>query len=813
MIIVILFFVLKIPFFLAKIIYNLISIKKTREVYDYFSDNHNYDSRPWYLQYLDKGFSFMFTSSEKLKKPNSYTYYTKKKMFNFPLKWYFLLQFRRIFLLQKYLFVNLLFHILLVLFHKRYLKLYYYSFWTLIRFIFGDFVIRDWDERKKKIIYIFTILIKKQFEEDPVLRQIKQDYDFKAKLKKIIKKLYKKVKFFVLLHTKTIIIFFLEYIFKYLFVIYLKIIYCIKVLYIIYNTFIKYFVKEKKKTPKKKDDMKRSLLFLFIYKPDVFKFHIKDSTDLDLNKKWLNVLINTKNVKLDSKIKKTNKKLFENDLILKYKIHKLRFSINFLNAKNLSIKAFSNIKTYWNWFVYKYKFIEKIVFKKLMSQFIWTKEKEFGFSLDVDWDIFLLGNNVFSDFLKNLNLLWEEPDLEEADELLERVLFWSFINMPYHDFIESFLKKTRLTSFINRHVLKTTRWLKSFDYDFLIYINKNFIDKDIIALLYDNYYYYLVWTYENYNYTNKNLKKRILNYLNSDLESMKFDWNILQNILDIQDYYNEFVDSKVKQQQNIRFKIKTIIKEDLLKASAYYENDFFMFRWVKFIGLKWFDLQLYDEKIFKISKTISKKLISSDFYLNNIWLDSFNLKLSKKLESNIIYKILEKKNGLMPFFFSNINLKKKWFIWSFSMSERFDWISKKKKPLKFFKKLKKAKKEKRLHIFSFFYKIWKFIFFKDIKLKNLKSLKYVLEEWKRIIILINQTQTKTHKNKNPIFIKFKEIEILDFVKVGFSRDLIYYIYTMYKYNKLKGLFKVLIDIIVLILILIIKKIIEYIKKS
>lgn len=130
MVIVILFFVLKIPFFLAKIIYNLISIKKTREVYDYFSDNHNYDSRPWYLQYLDKGFSFMFTSSEKLKKPNSYsyTYYTKKKMFNFPLKWYFLLQFRRIFLLQKYLFVNLLFHILLVLFHKRYLKLYYYSF-------------------------------------------------------------------------------------------------------------------------------------------------------------------------------------------------------------------------------------------------------------------------------------------------------------------------------------------------------------------------------------------------------------------------------------------------------------------------------------------------------------------------------------------------------------------------------------------------------------------------------------------------------------------------------------------------------------
>lgn len=733
--IVFFFFIVKIPFFVLKIIYNFFSLKCNKKVYEILYDNHNYDYRVWYLQYIDKGFSFMFTSSTKLEIPENYTYKNESKKINIPFKWYLEIQFRRIFLLQKYLFFNLLFHLLFMLFEKKYLKLYFYTFLTILRLIFGEFIIKNIDNKKKKIINIFVILLKKLFDEDEILKEIKNDYNWKKKIKFYFNKILYKIKFYFLFYIKSFNIFFIKYLLLNAFKVYMKIVYIFKLSYMIYDKFFKYMKPKKttKDTKKTIKDTKKDFTLLYIYKPNMLNFYIKNSDESNLYDKLSNIF-NPNNIKSKGKnYYKIKKNLINKEWIFKYKIYQIRWKLNFLNAKNMSLQAFSNIKTYSDWIIYKYRFIEKIVFKKIMKQLIWSKTFESSFSLDVEWDLFLLGDNIIYGLLENHKFMWEEPSKKYSEWLYEIYFNWSLIKLPYRDFIDSFLKKSMLNWFMNRHVWKVNKWTMDFSNDIFIYMNKNFYQKDIIALLYDNYYYYMISSFENYNNKNLSLQKKILEYLKKDFEALKINFEDLKFIFEIKEIEKKIIDTKTKKQKEMKKTIKNIIKENVFKFSSYYENAFFMFRWIKFYGLKWFDLELYDQKIFKISKTMSKNLINGNFYFNNIWFESFNVKLFKKLQSNYIYKLLKKKNGIMPFFFFNENLRNKWIIWSSNLSNKFDWVSK-KRPLKFFKKLKKANLEKKLNVFAFCINIWKYLYIKIFKLRNLKALTFILGEWKKIYL-------------------------------------------------------------------------------
>jgi hypothetical protein len=57
--IVLFFFIIKLPLFIFRFLYDFFSPKKCFEHLDNYFDVHVYDPRSWYIQYCYKGFSFL----------------------------------------------------------------------------------------------------------------------------------------------------------------------------------------------------------------------------------------------------------------------------------------------------------------------------------------------------------------------------------------------------------------------------------------------------------------------------------------------------------------------------------------------------------------------------------------------------------------------------------------------------------------------------------------------------------------------------------------------------------------------------------
>lgn len=609
-----------------------------------YEDSYKYDPRSWYLQYFDKGFSFLITAFIFLRvKRRKIVVSLLKKSYiakrDLNLFFCFWIVFFKVFINQKlqllYFFYILFFYFRYIFIQKKILLYIYWLFLAFLRLIFGKLILWIYSEEElittDYILKSFIIFFKKNIFLFSFLKYLFLKKTYKVRLDFYLIflfffKLFNLFFYYIKLIGETMVYFLLNFVDSARF--YLS-------LWIFKLNKLRYKFKRKPlKKGSKKRIIEKNIYYIFLYNSLFFK-----------NKKRINEHLFYKIFGI-SKIKILNKNLIfikGKDFLYWYNLYKLYHSFYFVNLKNIGYRIFYKFKFYYEWLSYKF-YITFLVTAKSLFKFFLEFEMQMVFKYE-KLDLFWRGDNYFYALLTEQIYIWgEQLDLQL------KISDWTLDYFPLKEFLYSMLFKSSIDLFRKRYKFGR-KFVIFFDlifkYDLFFHFKDMSSLKQVINFMYDSSSLALLRNYFIYNFTTNDFQLMIKQILkkrkNRDTKTLElyfemFDFFVMINTepekLDVYNFNEESLylekifnfcfeddvdyknkDNTVGREQNI-FKLikeKTLIKkiEIFFTNLSRYENIWMRLKWLKIYGLKVLD----------IPYSLDKQVINiyNRFYKYNLW--------------------------------------------------------------------------------------------------------------------------------------------------------------------------------------------------